>query len=47
MIDIIGHKGIQGNEDADGITKGTTKEEKDERIKVPYKDWRSIKKEEM
>lgn len=42
-----GHKGIIGNEDADGIAKGATMEEKDTRIKVPPQYWRSLKMEEM
>lgn len=42
-----GHSGIEGNEDADGMAKEATRECKDERIKVPIGDWRSLNKEEM
>lgn len=38
---------MQGNEDADGIAKEATEEEKDERIKVPYADWKVQQKEKM
>lgn len=44
---VPGHKGITGNEDADGIVKGATEGEKEERIKILANDWRSLKKEEM
>lgn len=44
---VPGHAGVTGNEDADGLAKEATKEEKDDRIKVTARDWAAIKKEEM
>lgn len=42
---VPGHRGITGNEDADGIAKGATLEEKDSRIKIPPTKWRILKEE--
>lgn len=39
------HRGIEGNEKADGIAKGATEEARDARFKVPARDWRSVMKE--
>lgn len=44
---VPGHISVQGNEDADGIAKEAAKEEKEERIKVPISDWRSVQKDIM
>lgn len=44
---IPGYKGIAGNEIADRIAKEGTKDNRDERIKVPLNDWSRMYKEEM
>lgn len=44
---VSGHMGVVGNEEADGIAKEATKEERELRIKVPVYDWRNLKKEEI
>lgn len=44
---MFAHEGIEGNEIVDGMAKGATMEEKDDRIKISASDWRSIIKEEM
>lgn len=44
---VPGHMGVVGNEEADGIAKEATKEERELRIKVPVYDWRNLKKEEI
>lgn len=44
---IPGHNGIEGNELADGLAKEATQEDKDERIKIPKKDWFILNKEKM
>lgn len=42
-----GLSGVKGNEEADGLAKEATTEDRDMRIKVPARNCRSIKKEEM
>lgn len=41
------HNGMVGNEDADELAKEASVEPKDDRIKVPARDWRVLKKKEM
>lgn len=41
------HTGIRGNELADSLAKQGTKEERDNRIIIPIRDWRSLYKEEI
>lgn len=42
---VPGHSGIRGNEDADGVAKEATNEEKDKRILIPLKDWKNIQRD--
>lgn len=44
---IPGHAGIWGNEIADSLAKQGTKEERDDRVRIPLKDWRSLYEEEI
>lgn len=44
---IPSHIGIEGNEIADQMAKEATKSQHDDRIKVPYSDWKAFYKEEM
>lgn len=44
---VLAHRGIKGNEEADGIAKNATTEEKDANFKVPARDWRIVSKEKI
>lgn len=42
---VLAHRGIEGNERADGIAKEATDAEKDTGFKVPASDWRGVMRE--